>query len=196
MDPVPNYRQLATAPGLGAVAALLGGGVGGLLGLRLGLPVALPLLHLTVVGLALGYVDIRVHRLPDALVLPSLLCAVPLVVVVSLAAGDPGGALRATIGMAGTYVTFRVLHALSPAGLGRGDVKLSAWTGLVTAWLSWSALVLGLVVAVAAGGVVALGVLAAGGSRRTAVPFGPMLLAGAVVAALTADQLAGWPLPG
>ena len=189
-EPGPDYPRLAAARGLGPAAAAVGGLVGALLGWRCGLVGALPFWHLAAVGLVLAYVDVRVHRLPDALVLPSLVAA-PLLVA-ACSAGDGGSLVRALVGMGLGWAAFRLLRAAQPAGLGRGDVKLAAWTGLVTAWLSWPALVLGVVAAVGLGGVVAVAVLLGGGSRRTAVPFGPMLLAGAVLAALAGDAVADW----
>ena len=189
-EPGPDYPRLAAARGLGPAAAGLGGLVGALLGWRLGIPGALPFWHLAAVGLVLAYVDVAVHRLPDALVLPSLVLGPLLVAACSV--GDGGSLARAVAWMGLGWAAFRLLHAVQPAGLGRGDVKLAAWTGLVTAWLSWPALVLGVVAAVGLGGVVAVAVLLGGGSRRTAVPFGPMLLAGAVAAALVGDAAVDW----
>ncbi len=191
-EPGPDYSRLARARGLGPVAAGVGAAVGALLGWRLGLSGAAPYWHLAAVGLVLVYVDIRVHRLPDALVLPSLGVAPLLVGGLSIGGGDLWSLVRALAGMAAAWAAFGLLHTVQPSGLGLGDVKLAAWTGLVTAWLSWAALVVGLLAAVGLGGVVAVGVLAGGGSRRTAVPFGPMLLAGAVIAGVAAGPVADW----
>lgn len=184
-QPGPDYSRLAAVPGLRTAALLAGLAVGAVLGYRLGVPVALPYLHLLVLGMPLGYVDVRVHRLPDALVLPALPMAVALVGVVSVATGEPGRLGRALLGMAVAYVGFGGLHLISPAGFGRGDVKLGAWTALLTAWLSWPGLLIGVASAIGLGGFVALAVLAAGGSRRSAIPFGPMLLVGAIISAVS-----------
>lgn len=192
-DSGPDYRALAAVPGLRVVATVVGVALGALLGWRLGLATALPWLHLVGIGLALSWVDIREHRLPDALVLPSLVMAPVLVAAVSLARGQPGSLIRAMTGMAVGWGVFGLLHAVAPVGLGRGDVKLAAWTGLLTAWLSWPTLVVGFVAAVALGGVAAVVVLLRGGSRRTAIPFGPMLLGGAVLAVFSAP-LTDWYL--
>lgn len=187
----PDYRALGAVRGLRVVTTVVGVAVGALLGWRLGLVTALPWLHLVGIGLALSWVDVREHRLPDALVLPSLVVAPLLVAAVSLARGQPESLARALTGMAVAWTVFRLLHAAAPAGLGRGDVKLASWTGLVTAWLSWPALVVGFVGAVALGGVAAVVVLLRGGSRRTALPFGPLLLGGAVLATFSAP-LTDW----
>lgn len=189
----PDYRALGATPGLRAVASSVGVVIGAVLGGHLGLATALPYLHLVGVGLTLSWVDLREHRLPDALVLPSLVVAPVLVAGVSLARGQPGALARALAGMALGWAVLRSLHAIAPSGLGRGDVKLAAWTGLVTAWVSWPALVVGFAAAVGLGGIVAVVVLLGGGSRRTAVPFGPMLLGGAVLATFS-EPLTEWYL--
>jgi leader peptidase (prepilin peptidase)/N-methyltransferase len=74
---------------------------------------------------------------------------------------------------------------LSPAGIGLGDVKLLALLGLVLGWFGWGALVAGLFLGLVVGSAVALALMAAGrAGLRTAVPFGPPLIAGAVLALL------------
>ena len=186
-DPGPDYRALGARRRTAPAAAGAGAVLAAALGWRLGWAAALPFWHLVAVGLALTVVDLAVHRLPDRLVLPSLAAAPVLVALAAAATGTgPAAVLRAVAGGAAGLALWGSLHLVHQAGLGRGDVKLGAWTGLVTGWLGWPALVGGVVAAVLLGGVVAAVVLAAGGSRRTAVPFGPVLLAGAVAAALAA----------
>jgi leader peptidase (prepilin peptidase)/N-methyltransferase len=69
-----------------------------------------------------------------------------------------------------------------------GDVKLSGVIGLVLGAFSWTALVVGGFVAFLLGAVVAVGVLVSGrGNRRTALPFGPFLVAGALAALWLAE---------
>ncbi len=74
-----------------------------------------------------------------------------------------------------------------PRGMGMGDVKLAAVMGLFLG----SAVSVALAVAVIAGSVVGIGVMAhqGSGARKQAVPFGPFLALGGVVALLAGDQL-------
>jgi len=74
-----------------------------------------------------------------------------------------------------------------PRGMGMGDVKLAAVMGLFLG----SAVSVALAVAVIAGSVVGIGVMVQQGSgaRKQAVPFGPFLALGGVVALLAGDQL-------
>ncbi|HMA46261.1 MAG TPA: prepilin peptidase, partial [Frankiaceae bacterium] len=70
-------------------------------------------------------------------------------------------------------------------GMGYGDVKLAGLLGLTLGWLGWGAVLLGLVAGVGCGGLAALGVLALRrAQRRTRIPYGPFLLAGALAGAL------------
>ena len=74
-----------------------------------------------------------------------------------------------------------------PRGMGMGDVKLAFVMGLFLG----SAVSVALAVAVIAGSVVGIGVMVQEGSaaRKQAVPFGPFLALGGVVALLAGDQL-------
>jgi leader peptidase (prepilin peptidase)/N-methyltransferase len=127
------------------------------------------------VGVPLAAIDLACLRLPDALVLPAAL------VVGGLAAA--GGAHRALASGALTFAAFAVLAVLPRSALGFGDVKLAAVLGTALGWFGWQAAVWGPVLAFVLGGFVALGLLISGRARvDSALPFGPYLLAGALLA--------------
>jgi leader peptidase (prepilin peptidase)/N-methyltransferase len=71
--------------------------------------------------------------------------------------------------------------------MGMGDVKLAAVMGLYLG----SAVAPALMIAVLVGTVVGVGVMVSEGSaaRKMAVPFGPFLALGGVIALLAGDQL-------
>jgi leader peptidase (prepilin peptidase)/N-methyltransferase len=70
------------------------------------------------------------------------------------------------------------------------DVKLAPTLGLALGWLSWGAVAVGVFAAFLLGGLAGLGGMVAFGlSRRSLVPFGPWLAAGALLGVLTADAL-------
>jgi leader peptidase (prepilin peptidase)/N-methyltransferase len=72
---------------------------------------------------------------------------------------------------------------LRPADLGLGDVKLAAVVGLVTGWLGWGIAVVAAFLGFLLGGLAGVALVLAGrAGRRTAIPFGPFMLAGALVA--------------
>ncbi|MDE2823565.1 MAG: prepilin peptidase [Chloroflexota bacterium] len=93
----------------------------------------------------------------------------------SLAAG--GGAL----------LVFLAVKAAYPAGMGAGDVKMAGMLGLL---VGYPGIAVALWTAVVVGGVVAVGLLALGGrSRKDAMPFGPFLSAGGIVALLASTEI-------
>jgi leader peptidase (prepilin peptidase)/N-methyltransferase len=75
--------------------------------------------------------------------------------------------------------------------MGFGDVKLSGVLGALLAYLSWATLVIGAFAGFALGAAYGVGLILAGrGGRRTAIPFGPFMLAGAVLALFAAAPIA------
>jgi leader peptidase (prepilin peptidase)/N-methyltransferase len=160
--------------------------------LRFGLDPVLPaFLYLAAVGLALGVIDLDCKRLPDALTLPSYPVAAALLGIAALAGSDSGDPLRALIGGAAMYAIYFGLCFAYPAGMGFGDVKLAGVLGLYTAWIGWGAWAVGLFLGFFLGGVFGiLAIAVRGGGRKTALPFGPFMLLGVLVAILVGEELA------
>jgi leader peptidase (prepilin peptidase)/N-methyltransferase len=157
----------------------------GLLAWRYGPDPRLPaLLVCAAIAIALGFVDVAVHRLPDRLVLPAYPVVGALVVAASLWLGDRPSLLRAVLGLLG-YAGVLLLAALPPGGVGFGDVKLAGLLGAVLAWIDWSALVRGVVLALLLAGGCALVLLVARRVRRRSyLPLGPFLVAGGLLSLL------------
>jgi leader peptidase (prepilin peptidase)/N-methyltransferase len=133
----------------------------------------------------LGSVDLVVHRLPDRVTYPALVVCATALVVDAAVCGSWGALLRALLAAVAAAAPAALGWVLSPAGIGLGDVKLLALLGLVLGWFGWGALVAGLFLGLVVGSAVALALMAAGrAGLRTAVPFGPPLFAGAVLALL------------
>ncbi|GGN36723.1 leader peptidase (prepilin peptidase)/N-methyltransferase [Actinoplanes campanulatus] len=147
-------------------------------------------LYLAAVAIALAMIDLDVMRLPNKIVLPSYGVAVALLAPVSLAAGSPGDLLRGALAAVLLYLVYRVLAIW---GMGGGDVKLAPLLGFYLGWLGWNAVTVGAFAAFLLGGLVG-GVLLALKlvSRKTRVPFGPYMLAGAFLAVFAAAPLADW----
>lgn len=129
--------------------------------------------------------DLARHRIPD---------------VLNLAAAGSGALLllipwdgtaygRAWLAALAVSAGMLALALLGPSGLGMGDVKLAPTLGLYLGYLGWSAVLIGVVAGFILGALAALGVLARdalarrplSGALRTALPFGPFLLAGTLV---------------
>jgi leader peptidase (prepilin peptidase)/N-methyltransferase len=111
-------------------------------------------------AVAAAAVDVAHRRLPDALTVPAL----PLALVL-LGPLGPGAVLHGLAGAAVAVVAHAVLHLVSPAAMGAGDVKLAAPLGAVLAAASWEALVVaGLLAAVLTGGLAVVAMV--GGTVR------------------------------
>jgi leader peptidase (prepilin peptidase)/N-methyltransferase len=147
-------------------------------------------LYLAAVAIALAMIDLDVMRLPNKIVLPSYGVAAALLVPVSLTTGDPADLLRGLLAAGLMYVLYRVLAVW---GMGGGDVKLAPLLGFYLGWLGWSAVAVGAFAGFLLGGLVG-GVLMAlhRASRKSRVPFGPYMLAGAFLAVFAAAPLADW----
>ncbi len=160
--------------------------------LRFGLDPVLPAyLYLAAVGLALALIDLDCKRLPDALTLPSYPIAAGLLTAAAVLGSDSGELVRALLGGLAMFAVYFVLCFAYPAGMGFGDVKLSGVLGLYTAWLGWGAWAVGLFLGFLTGGVFGLALIALRrGGRKTAVPFGPFMLLGVLVAVLAGPELA------
>ncbi len=159
--------------------------------LRFGLDPVLPaFLYLAAVGLALALIDLDCKRLPNVLTLPSYPVAVVLLGGAALLGSDSGSFPRALIGGAALYALYRVLRLAYPAGMGGGDVKLSGVLGMYTGWIGWGAWAVAAFFAFLLGGLFGVALIAVGrGGRKTAIPFGPFMLAAALLAVLVGQPL-------
>jgi leader peptidase (prepilin peptidase)/N-methyltransferase len=159
---------------------------------RIGPVPALPaFLYLTAVGIALAAIDLDHRRLPNVLTLPSYVVVGVLLAVAGAVAGDWWALARAGIGMAAYYGVLLVLAVAVPRGMGFGDVKLGGVLGMALAWLGWGEVVVGFFLGFAYGALVAVALIALRkAGRKSTVPFGPFLVAGALTAVLWGHDLA------
>ncbi|WP_046726456.1 prepilin peptidase [Streptomyces humi] len=137
-------------------------------------------LLLAPVCVLLAAVDFRVQRLPDPLTLPLAAAALALLGVAALLPEHAGHwltSLYAALALGAGYV---VLFLINPGGMGFGDVKLALGTGAVLGWYGWPTVLLGTFAGFVLGALYggALVVVRRAG-RKTAIAFGPFLIAGA-----------------
>lgn len=149
--------------------------------------VAVVIVHLMlfVVACRLVAIDIRTHRLPNRIVLPTLAALVVLGVADAIASGESTAMIRAAFGMLILGGFYAALRLLSREGMGGGDVKLAAVIGLILGWHSWQALAVGAASAFVLGALFSLSLLMlrrADGSTRIA--FGPWMIIGAILGIL------------
>ena len=99
------------------------------------------------------------------------------------------GIAQAAIGAGAGLVLFTIIIIVSRGGMGWGDAKMAGLVGAVTGYL----IPLAVFVAVVAGGLLAVVLLVTGvRKRKQAIPFGPFLAIGAVVAVLWGNAIANW----
>ena len=160
---------------------------------RFGLSWELPAyLYLAAIAVALAAIDLDVMRLPDKIVLPSYAVAVVLLAPAVLAEHSWAAATRGLIAAVLLYALYWILAVL-PRGMGGGDVKLAPLLGLYLGWLGWSSVAVGAFAGFLLGGVVGALLLALKlADRKSRIPFGPYMLAGAFLAVFAAAPIAHW----
>ena len=131
----------------------------------------------------LACTDLAVQRLPDPLT-GAAYAGTAVLLLAAAAVGGPWSALvRALLGglaLAGFYL---LLMVISPSGMSLGDVKLAASLGTLLAWFSWRLLLAGGFAGFLLGGVFAAALLVSRrAGRKQPIPFGPFMIAGAVLA--------------
>ncbi|NWL14065.1 prepilin peptidase [Paenarthrobacter nitroguajacolicus] len=154
-------------------------------------------LYFVVMAVRLTVIDIRSHLLPNRIVFPSYAVAGVLLLaaalVVYFADSTPEGAPAAVVfgvpglgvvaGGALLWLFYFILRLVHPPGMGFGDVKLAGVLGFYLGYLGWSHIFAGTFAAFLLGGLWSLGILVARrGTLRSAIPFGPFMLAGATAA--------------
>lgn len=143
-----------------------------------------------VIGAVLAIIDIRTHRLPNRLVALGGATGLVLLVAAALTGSRMDALIRALLAALVLSAAYLLLRTVSAGGVGGGDVKLAAVIGLHLGWLGWGSVLVGTLAGFLLGGVFAVGMLLARrADGRTAIAFGPWMLAGAWVAvALTVSR--------
>lgn len=195
-DPVEvevPYAELAGRRHLGGRLAVAAAIVAGSLGAALGPEPSLPVwCFLSVVGVALSYVDWRVRLLPLRIVAPSYVVVGLLLLGAMLVTGDYGAAERALIAWIATYAVFALMWLVYRRGIGYGDVRLSGVLAMALGWLGWTELVVGMYAAFILGALIGGGLAIAKVVDRKGYPFGPFMFAGAWIGVVAGPAISGW----
>jgi leader peptidase (prepilin peptidase)/N-methyltransferase len=142
---------------------------------------------------ALALIDLEHKILPNRIVYPATIVAVVAFTLAGLLSGHAGRhvLVQGVVGGAAAFIFFFAVALIAPAGMGMGDVKLSFMIGLALGFFAgWRLVFLGFFVAFLVGAVVGVGLVATGkAGRKSAVPFGPFMALGAVIAVLWAPTL-------
>lgn len=130
-------------------------------------------------SLGLAVIDVHEHRLPRNWVRALGLGALLVFTLIAVLRVDLMPLLRALVAGAAVWMSMRLAEAVCAGAMGAGDTRLQAVLAVLTGWISWQAVLWGLVI-----GTLLLGITASlawfAGRRgwRARVPAGPSLLAG------------------
>lgn len=146
-------------------------------------PAAVALAWAAGAAVVLGAVDLASHRLPDRVTYPAAVVCGAALLVDAAVLGSWGAFVRALAAAAAAFAVAAGASAISPGALGFGDVKLLGLIGLLLGWFGWGVLLTGVFLGLLVGAAVSVVLLATRRAGwRTALPFGPPLLVGAVLA--------------
>lgn len=175
----------AAGRGVVVVAFLVSPALLGSVGVRstvAGVVTLIAYLYLAAISVVLALIDIDTRRLPNAIVLPSYLVGGVLLTSAALLGGDLARMGGALLGAGVAAAVYGVLWLASPTGMGLGDVKLAGVLGLFLGYLGRGTFAVGLLTPFLLGGVFAFGlVVLRRVGRKSGIPFGPWMLAGAWV---------------
>ena len=138
----------------------------------------------------IAVIDIEHRIIPNRITYPALI-VLPTYLVVARLAGAPVDLRGAAVG-AIAYGGGLFVVALVSGGMGMGDVKLAALIGVVLGSVSLDTVAVAAGAAILIGGLGGVLALARGVGRKGALPFGPALAAGAVIAAFWGRPIVDW----
>ncbi|MEO7352610.1 MAG: A24 family peptidase [Marmoricola sp.] len=184
------YADIAAVPHLALWVALSSAVIGAVFGLALGWTGALLyLVPLVPIGVVLMVIDWRTTLLPTRILHPTYLLMAVLIPLAGLVDHDLGSLYRAGWGWLVIGGWFWIFWFLFTAW-GFGDVRLSRVLGPALGYLGWSQMLMGLALILLVGAFGGLAMAAVRGSLRARVPYGPSMLAGAVLAVVAGPWLA------
>jgi leader peptidase (prepilin peptidase)/N-methyltransferase len=135
---------------------------------------------------ALTWIDLREQRLPREITYTAIVLGAVSLTVAALVDDEPRRIWTMMFGAGLALAIMGAIYLVSRGGLGEGDVRLAPLLGLYLGWLNPGFVPVGLFYGFLLGAVVGVAMMAAGkAGKKTALPFGPFLAAGTVLAVFT-----------
>lgn len=149
--------------------------------------ITLQLLCFLIFGFLLSKADIASHRLPNRLVGFWLIVSTVVMLALGIARSDAQGIIRGVLGLVILGGAYLVISLISAGAMGMGDVKLAGVLGLNLGYYSLASLFLATLLTFLLATLWVLGgVLARKLTLKSAVPFGPFMIVGALAVLLVA----------
>ncbi len=133
-------------------------------------------------------IDLELRIIPNRLTLPAAVIAVLLGTAI-----DPSGEVERLIAGVAAGLFLAIPALITPGKMGMGDGKLTGVMGLYLGAAVGPAILIGLLAGTLVGVIIVARVGMSAG-RKTAVPFGPFLAFGGVVAMLLGEPMLDWYL--
>ncbi len=151
--------------------------------------------YLAVISIILSLIDLDVHRLPNAIVLPAYGVGAVLLGGASLLSGDLVALATAAAGAGGLFALYLIAALAYPGGMGLGDVKLAGALGLFLGYLGLGNLLVGAFAPFVLGGLFAVVLLLLKrAGRKSGIPFGPWMIVGTWIGIAAGAQIFTWYL--
>jgi leader peptidase (prepilin peptidase)/N-methyltransferase len=153
-------------------------------GLKFGADAVLPAYWCLAAALvALVWIDLHEFRLPREITYTAFVISLAIMVIAAIFDDDLSNLRDALIGAGVALAIMAVIYFASRGGMGDGDVRLAPLLGLHLGYLSVAIVPVGLFFGFLIGAVVGVAMMATNNAgRKTALPFGPFLAAGTVLA--------------
>ena len=133
--------------------------------------------------LAQTWIDLKTKRLPREITYTGIVLGAVALSVAAIVIDEPERIWMMAVGAVIALATMWLIYAVSRGGMGDGDVRFAPLLGMYLGWLNPGIVLPGLFFGFLAGAVVGVVLMAFDrAGRRTAVPFGPFLAFGTVVA--------------
>jgi leader peptidase (prepilin peptidase) / N-methyltransferase len=135
------------------------------------------------------WIDLQTQRLPREITDTGVVLGGIALTFAAIVIGEPGRIWMMALGALIALAAMWLIYVASRGGMGQGDVRLAPLLGMYLGWLNPGIVLPGLFFGFIAGAVVGVAMMVGNkAGRRTAIPFGPFLALGTVVAIFYGQQ--------